>query len=73
MRVEQAQDCWIETVHNDEFIEGYVCLDKNPGQSNMQPRPFWAPLYGIKNSKLYVTTLLDSLKDVTDKCYIFRT
>ena len=38
----------------------------------MQPRPFWAPSYGITNSKLYFTTLLDSLKDVTDKCYIFR-
>jgi len=38
----------------------------------MQPRPFWAPLYGITNSKLYFTTLLYSLKDVTDKCYIFR-
>jgi len=30
MRVEQAQECWIDTVRNDEFIEGYVCLDKNP-------------------------------------------
>jgi len=30
MRVEQAQECWINTVRNDEFIEGYVCLDKNP-------------------------------------------
>ena len=38
----------------------------------MQPRYFWAPLYGITNSKLYFTTLLDSLKDVTDKFYIFR-
>jgi len=26
----------------------------------------------IWNFKLYFTTLLDSLKDVTDKCYIFR-
>jgi len=70
MRVEQAQECWIDTVRDDEFIEGYVCLDKN--RSKMQPRPFWAPLYGITNSKLYFTTLSDSLKDVTDKCYIFR-
>jgi len=72
MRVEQAQECWIDTVRDDEFIEGYVCLDQNPVRSKMQPRPFWAPLYGITNSKLYFTTLLDSLKDVTDKCYILR-
>jgi len=38
----------------------------------MQPRPFWAPLYGITNSKLYFTTLWNSLKDVTDNCYFFR-
>ena len=62
--------CWIDTVRNVEFIEGYVCLDKNPVRSKMQPRPFWARLYRITNSKLYVTTILDSLKDVTDKCYI---
>jgi len=72
MRVEQAQECWIDTVRDDEFTEGYVCLDKNSVRSKMQPRPFWAPLYGITNSKLYFTTLLDSLKDVTDKCYISR-
>jgi len=71
MRVEQAQECWIDTVRDDEFIEGYVCLDKNPVRSKMQPRPFWSPSYGITNSKLYFTILLDSLKDVTDKCYIF--
>jgi len=71
MRVEQAQECWIDMVCNEEFIEGYFCLDKNPVRSKMQPRPFWAPLYWITNSKLYFTTLLDSLKDVTDKCYIF--
>jgi len=35
-----AQECWIDTVRNDEFIEGYVCLDKNPVPSKMQPRPF---------------------------------
>ena len=71
MRVEQAQECWVGTIRNNEFIEGYVCLDQNPVRSKMQPRPFWAPLYGITNSKLYFTTLLDSLKDVTDKCFIF--
>jgi len=37
-----------------------------------ETQTFWAPLYGITNSKLYFTTLLVSLKDVTDKCYIFR-
>jgi len=72
MRIEQAQECWIDTVRDDEFIEGYVFLDKNPVQSKMQPRPFWAPLYGITNSKLYFSTLLHSLKGVTDNCYIFR-
>jgi len=72
MRIEQAQDCWIDTVRDDEFIEGYVFLDKNPVRSKMQTRPFWAPLYGTPNSKLYFSTLLHSLKDVTDKCYIFR-
>jgi len=72
MRIEQTQECWIDTVRDDEFIEGYVFLDKNPVRSKMQPRPFWAPLYGITNSKLYFSTLLHSLKGVTEKCYIFR-
>jgi len=30
MRVEQAQLCWIGAVCDNEFVEGYVFLDKNP-------------------------------------------
>jgi len=29
MRVEKAQSCWIDAIRDDEFIEGYVFLDKN--------------------------------------------
>jgi len=60
MRVKQAQECYIDTVHDDEFIESSVWLDKNPVRSKMQPKPFWAPgpLYGITNLKLHFTTLL---------------
>jgi len=38
----------------------------------MQPRPWWAPLYGITGSKLYFETLMSSLEGVMDKCNIFR-
>jgi hypothetical protein len=72
MRVEQAQSCWIDAIRDDEFIEGYVFLDKNPKRDKMQPRPWCAPLYGITGSKLYFETLMTSLEGVKDKCYIFR-
>ena len=52
MRVEQAQSCWIDAIRDDEFIEGYVFLDKNPKRDKMQPRPWWAPLHGIKKTTL---------------------
>jgi len=39
MRVEQAQSCWIDAIRDDEFIQGYVFLDKNPKRDKMQPRP----------------------------------
>jgi len=37
----------------------------------MQPRPWWAPLYGLTRTKLWFETLFGSLRDVSDKCYIF--
>ena len=52
MRVEQAQSCWIDAIRDDEFIEGYVFLDKNPKRDKMQPRPWWAHLHGIKKTTL---------------------
>ena len=72
MRVEQAKSCWIDAIRDDEFIEGYVFLDKNLKRDKMQPRPWWAPLYGITGSKLYFETLMTSLKRVKDTYYIFR-
>jgi len=72
MRVEQAQSCWIDAVRDNEFVKGYVFLDKNPRRAKMQPRPWWAPLYGLTGTKLWFETLFGSLRDVSDKCYIFR-
>jgi len=72
MRVEQARSCWIDAIRDNEFTEGYVFLDKNPKRDKMQPRPWWAPLYGITGSKLYFETLTTSLEGVKDECYIFR-
>jgi len=47
-----------------------------PGQKSSTIQDTTQTFLGIiiwnHNSKLYFTTLLDSLKDVTDKCYIFR-
>jgi len=30
MRVEQAQSCWIDAIRDDEFLAGFVFLDKHP-------------------------------------------
>jgi len=72
MRAEQAKSCWIDAVRENEFVEGYVFLDKNPRRAKMQPRPWWAPLYGLTGTKLWFETLVGSLRDVSHKCYIFR-
>ena len=72
MRCKQSTDCWITAVVGDEFVEGFVACEKNPRRGKRMPRPWWAPLYGATNSRLWLDTLLDTLQDVKDDCYIFR-
>ena len=71
MRCAQAQDCFISGVVGDEFVEGYVAKEKNPSKLE-RFGPFWAPLFGITGSRLWLDTLLETLSDVADDCYIFR-
>ena len=72
MRCKQSTDCWITGIMGDEFVEGFVACEKNPKRGKRLPRPWWAPLYGATNSRLWLDTLLETLKDVKDDCYIFR-
>jgi len=59
-------------VVGDEFVEGFVACEKNPKRGKRTPRPWWAPLYGATNSRLWLDILLDTLEDVKEDCYIFR-
>jgi len=72
MRMEQAQSCWIDTVRDKEaFVEGYFFLDKNPRRAKLQPRPWWAPLYGLTGTKLWFETLFGSLQKKFQTSTIF--
>ena len=72
MRVEQAQNCWIAGTRDDEIIEGYVILDKNPRREAMQPRPFWLEMRGITGSSEWFEILWKTLQDVREQRFIFR-
>ena len=72
MRVEQAQNCWFDSVRDDEIVQGYVVLDKHPRRRSRQPRPFWVPVYGMTGSRKWLDTLWETLNGVRDKCFIFR-
>ena len=57
-------------------MEGFVACEKNPKRGKRIPRPWWAPLYCATGSRLWITcwidTLVRTLHDVRDDCYIFR-
>ena len=72
MRVEQAQNCWIAGVRDQEIIEGYVALDKHPRRESMQPRPFWLETGGITGSNEWFEVLWDTLEGVRHQRFIFR-
>jgi hypothetical protein len=72
MRCKQSTDCWITGIVEGEFVEGFVACEKNPKRGKRFPRPWWASLYVATGSRLWIDTLVRTLHDVRDDCYIFR-
>ena len=79
MRLKQAQRVCIKGIRLtasgnplDSIVEGFVILDKGRGRVSIRPRPFWMTLHGITGSRVWFDILWDTIRDVIDKCYIFR-
>ena len=79
MRLKQTQRVCIKGIRLaasgkplDSIVEGFVILDKGRGRVSIRPRPFWMTLHGITGSRVWFDILWDTIRDVIDKCYIFR-
>ena len=66
IRIAASDDPW------DSVVEGFVLLDKGRGRGSMRSRPFWMSLYGITGSWEWFDILWHTIRDVSDKCYVFR-
>ena len=70
LRFAQAQDCWISSIRDSEFIEGFVYEDKHATRS--VSRPFWAPMRGLVTGTAWFQVWARGIEGIKDCRFIFQ-